>query len=120
MSRTKRTVHLRSIAGGELTMCGRGGITFTAPITDEPDEMTCGNCRKTYGAIERNRTSRRLSAAADLAGLRKTITAERDRRSEAAGGATTYEGQNRHWGWIDALDWVLRLLDPEAERKDTR
>ena len=56
--RAPRIVHARSIAGGNNTMCGRGGVTFSAPITDTPDEVTCKNCLKICGAIERDRAAR--------------------------------------------------------------
>lgn len=48
--------------------------------------------------------------------LREAVSIERTRRCKAAGTAPSYELQNRYWGRIDALDWVLALLDPEAER----
>lgn len=108
MSGIKGTIHFRSHDGG--TICGLGGIRST---TDDPDKIDCSNCRRTY---ERNQATRRTRVAADLAELRKTVTAERDRRSEAASGASNYESQNRYWGWTDALDWVLALIDPDAER----
>jgi len=48
-------IHLRSIAGGNLAACGRGGPAFSAPITDDPAEMTCGNCVKAVRSSERDR-----------------------------------------------------------------
>ena len=53
-----RPVHIRSLGGGNNAICGRGGVTFSAPVTDEPDEATCKNCLKVYGAIERDRALR--------------------------------------------------------------
>ena len=54
-----RPVHLRSLSGGNNTMCGRGGIAFSAPVTTAPAEATCKNCLKVWGAIERSRAARR-------------------------------------------------------------
>jgi hypothetical protein len=52
---------MRSLGGGNNTMCGRGGVTFSAPIADTTDEVTCKNCLKVYGAIERDRAARRAA-----------------------------------------------------------
>ena len=41
-----RPVHLRSLGGGNNATCGRGGDTFSAPIADDPAEITCKNCIK--------------------------------------------------------------------------
>ena len=41
-----RPVHLRSLSGGNNATCGRGGVTFSAPIADDPAEVTCKNCVK--------------------------------------------------------------------------
>jgi hypothetical protein len=48
----KRPIHLRGLRGGNNTVCGRGGVCFTAPITDDPMKITCKNCAKVWGAIE--------------------------------------------------------------------
>jgi hypothetical protein len=50
-----RPVHLRSTSGGNRTTCGRGGVTFSAPITDDPAQATCKNCLATYRATLRDR-----------------------------------------------------------------
>jgi hypothetical protein len=49
-----RPVHLRSSSGGNRTKCGHGGVTFSAPITDDPAQATCGNCLATWRAIQRD------------------------------------------------------------------
>jgi hypothetical protein len=49
-----RPVHLRSFSGGNNTKCGRGGVTFSAPITDDPAKATCKNCLATHAAIQRD------------------------------------------------------------------
>lgn len=56
-----RTVHIRSLSGGDRTMCGHGGVTFSAPIADTLDEATCKNCLKTWNAIQRDRAARPAS-----------------------------------------------------------
>jgi hypothetical protein len=47
--------HLRHPQGGIHTLCGRGGIAFSQPITNVPGEVTCKNCRKVFDAIQRDR-----------------------------------------------------------------
>jgi hypothetical protein len=43
--------------------------------------------------------------------LREAVTAERDRRSKAALAVDPEWAAERHFGWADALDWVLALTD---------
>ena len=111
---TKPKMHLRAEPGTLDTLCGLLTDPGGPRATDDPAEVTCRSCLKNHGDIDR--AERAAPSAAALAELRKTITAERERRSEAADSAPNYERQNRYWGWTDALDWVLALLDPEAER----
>lgn len=46
-----RPVHMRGVHGGNNTICGRGGVTFSAPITDDEAEVTCKNCINTLRTI---------------------------------------------------------------------
>lgn len=46
--------------------------------------------------------------------LREAVTAERDRRSNAALAVDPEWAAERHFGWADALDWVLALTGGTA------
>jgi hypothetical protein len=80
-----RIIHLRSIAGGNLAACGRGGLTFTAPITDDPAEMTCGNCTKAVRSSERDRVL--IQFKVNWAALKDYLTQRIEQDSAVAKGA---------------------------------
>ena len=46
--------------------------------------------------------------------LREAVTAERDKRSKAALAVDPEWAAERHFGWADALDWVLALTGGTA------
>jgi len=52
---SRRIVHLRdaSFEVIQRTYCGHGGVTFSAPITDDPAEATCKTCVKTHRRVVR-------------------------------------------------------------------
>lgn len=108
-----RIVHARSIAGGNNTLCGRGGITFSAPIADTPDEVTCKNCVKVRSALASHRQTVALSHDARWNRLREEIQHLRTAAYEVATDLSD-EGQygtERAFGRVDAYDDVLLRMD---------
>ncbi len=110
-----RTVHARSIAGGNLTMCGRGevtGRTFTGIIADEPGEVTCKNCLKISGAIERDRAMRARFVDED-----QRWQVEEARRTLAAWDAERGDGSDvydRERVLADHVRTLLAVIDQVA------
>lgn len=105
-----RTVHRRSIAGGNLTQCGRGGPTFSAPITDDPAETTCGNCLKVIRSTEMARAARNAPGQIDY----KAIATQAVDLLCSIGLLGLHPSQQRRL-WQMALD-MDRKLNPHRER----
>ena len=108
-----RIVHARSIAGGNNTLCGRGGITFSAPIADAPDEVTCGNCSKVQRSNAATHRTVALFQDERWTDLREEIQHLRTAAYEVATDLSD-EGQygtERAFGRVDAYDDVLLRMD---------
>lgn len=55
-----RPVHKRSNRG-DFAQCGVGFASPTVFITDDPEAVSCGNCRRVQRTIERDRRARELA-----------------------------------------------------------
>jgi hypothetical protein len=114
-----RIVHARSLAGGHNTICGRGGVTFSAPIADEPGEVTCKNCLKVQRSIASHRQIVARSQDARWAGLRRKLAQDIAIEQELGddySGMSGDESENRaykHWGKAEALREVLAWMERE-------
>ena len=118
--RAPRIVHARSIAGGNNTMCGRGGITFSAPIADAPDEVTCGNCSKVQRSNAATHRTVALFQDERWTDLREEIqhlrTAAYDVATDLCDEGRTISAE-RAFGKTDALDQVLALMAHTSDEK---
>ena len=92
-------------------MCGRGGITFSAPIADAPDEVTCGNCSKVQRSNAAAHRTVALFQDERWTDLREEIQHLRTAAYEVATDLSD-EGKDaeRAFGRVEAFDQVLALM----------